>query len=73
MENNDGTKRIQLLFSQAAYAELEEIRHQAKLANRSDVIRNAVRLYKWYMDQMQDGYSLQLEKDNRVKQVELLF
>ncbi len=72
-ENKDDPKRIQLLFSKAAYAELEELQKEAGLANRSDVIRNAVRLYRWYLDQKREGYALQLEKDSRVKEIELFF
>lgn len=66
-------RRLQLDFSTAAFERLKAIVLKAGESSNADVVRNALRLYEWYLDRKQEGYSLQLVKGDTVKAVEIFF
>lgn len=67
-----GRQRVQLDFSPAAFARLEEIRELAGAKTNSEVIRNSVRVYEWFLRQKNDGFRINLIKGDQAKEVELL-
>jgi hypothetical protein len=64
--------RVQVDFSQDAYKRLQEIKAISGEKTNVDVIRNALRLYGWYLEKKSENYQLLLAKDEQVKQVELI-
>jgi hypothetical protein len=64
--------RLQLDFSPEAYERLSQIRIQSGAKTNAEVVRSALRLYDWYLEQKRNGYNLQLVKDDTVKEVEIL-
>lgn len=68
-----GRHRVQLDFSQDAYEKLMSIKQIAGVKTLSELIRNAVRLYSWYLEQKSKGHSLQIATPTEVKSVEIVF
>ena len=66
-------KRLQIDFSPAAYQSLLHLREKAGSRTLAEVVRNALRLYEWFLEQKEQGYKIHLIKDNQVKEVELMF
>lgn len=66
-------KRIQLDFSENAFEKLEELREMAACDSVAETVRNALRLYSWFLDQRAKGWRLQLSRENVIREVELLF
>lgn len=64
--------RLQFDLTPEALKSLDELKDQAKAATRAEVVRNALRLYAWYLTQHSQGYNVQLRKGDEVKQIELL-
>jgi hypothetical protein len=64
--------RLQLDFSPEAYAHLLAIRKHAKARTNAEVVRTALRLYEWFLEQKQEQFEIQLVKGDTVKAVELL-
>jgi hypothetical protein len=67
-----GRQRVQLDFSPEALERLKAIKEMAGAKTNAEVVRNAIRLYEWFLRQMQENYKLQLVKDNKVKEVEII-
>lgn len=65
--------RIQFDFSEDAYQRLIDIKKRAKVSTSAQAVRNAMRLYEWYLIQLHKGAKLQLAQDGVVKEIELLF
>lgn len=61
---------MMLSFSPAAMEKVYEMCARTKL-DRNNVVRNALRLYEWYLDQMAEGWKIHLVKDDVVKEVKL--
>jgi hypothetical protein len=64
--------RVQLDFSPEAFERLKVIRANADAKTNAEVIRNALRVYEWFLKQRHEDYRLQLVKDDIVKEVELI-
>lgn len=71
MENK--SHRVQLDFSSEAFEKLVEIKKKSGATTNAEVIRNALRLYEWFLQKRSENYKLQIEKDDVVKEVELMF
>jgi hypothetical protein len=67
-----GRQRVQLDFTPEALERLREIKEMAEAKTNAEVVRNALRLYEWFLKQRRDNYKLQLVKDNKVKEVEIV-
>lgn len=67
-------KRIQFEFAADAYERLGNIKEMTEAGTYADVVKNALRLYEWFLEQQGDGYEIGLIKDGKlVKQVEFYF
>ncbi len=64
--------RVQVDFSRGAYERLQEIKQISGDRKDVDVIRDALRLYGWYLEKKVEGYQILVAKGDEVKQVELL-
>ncbi len=68
-----GRKRLQLDFSAEAYSRLEELRQKAGgQKNNAELVRDALRLYEWYLTRRAEGYKVQLAKNGETTTVDLL-
>ena len=64
--------RLQI-FSPEAHERLMRIRERSEAATNAEVVRNALRLYDWFLDQRARNSRLQLVEGNTVKEIEVLF
>jgi hypothetical protein len=67
-----GRQRVQLDFTPEAIDRLREIKELAGAKTNAEVVRNALRLYEWFLRQKKENYTIQLVKDNWVKEVEII-
>ncbi len=66
-------KRLQLDLSTEAAARLERIKELGKLANSTDAVRNALRLYEWFLEKtIVERHTVQVVKGDKVFHVEML-
>jgi hypothetical protein len=65
-------KRVQFDFSEEAYQRLERLRARTQKQSQAEVVRTSLRVYEWLLEQIEKGYTVQLAKDDFVKEVELL-
>lgn len=70
--NHNSRQRVQLEFTQEAFVRLHEIKSRANASTNAEVVRNALRVYEWFLEQKAEGYKLQLVRDNHVKEVEIV-
>jgi len=66
-------RRLQLDFSPEAYERLHRIREMSDAPTNAEVVRNALRLYDWFLEQRREGARLQVVRGESVKEIELLF
>jgi metal-responsive CopG/Arc/MetJ family transcriptional regulator len=64
--------RIQFDLSAEALQSLDEIKEKAKAGTRAETVRNALRLYAWYLSKKAEGYQLLLRKDKDLKEIEII-
>lgn len=67
-----GRQRLQLDFSAEAFARLQDIKELSDAKTNAEVVRNALRLYEWFLRQRRDDYQFHLVKGDTVKEVELV-
>ena len=80
-EKKDGTAgetdsrrhRLQLDFSAEAYERLLRIRDRSDAATNAEVVRNALRIYDWFLEQRSRDIRFQIVEDDLVKEVKFLF
>ena len=66
-------KRVNFEFPLATYQRLEQMKTRTAAASLAEVVRNALRLYEWFLTKRDEGYELALVKDQEVQRVEVLF
>ena len=66
-------RRVQIDFSQTAFARLETIRDRSDAQSNAEAVRNALRLYDWFLEQREQGYEVRLVKGDEERAVELLW
>lgn len=71
-ENEAPRQRVQLDFTPEAFERLQEIKEMADAKTNAEVVRNAIRLYDWFLRQKQEDFKFHLVKNDRVKEVELI-
>lgn len=71
--NGTPRQRVQIDFSADAFARLDEVRMLAEAKTNAEVIRNAIRVFEWFLKQQKAGFRIHLVKDGQAKDVELLF
>lgn len=73
-DEKPATKRIQFEFGPDAYQRLQKIKNETDAATYADVVRNALRLYEWFITQQAEGYDFGLVKDDKlVKAIKFYF
>jgi hypothetical protein len=65
-------QRLQLDFSPEAFARLQDIKDMSDAKTNAEVVRNALRLYEWFLRQRRDDFQFHLVKGDTVKEVELV-
>jgi hypothetical protein len=65
-------QRVQLDFSPEAFARLQEIKDRSEAKTNAEVVRNALRVYDWFLRQREAEYKFHLVKGDLVKEVELV-
>lgn len=72
-KNQDAPRhRLQFDFSSEAYSRLQEIREESGAKSNAEVVRAALRLYEWYLQQKREKFKIQLVRDDVIKEVEIL-
>ena len=66
-------RRLQLDFSPEAYERLHRIREMSDASTNAEIVRNALRLYDWFLEQKQSGARLQVVRGDLVREIEVLF
>ena len=66
-------RRVQIDFSSTAFARLEGIRERSEAQSNAEAVRNALRLYDWFLRQREEGYEVRLVKGDEERAVELLW
>jgi hypothetical protein len=67
--------RVQLDFAPQAFERLQEIKRLAELTSNAEAVRNALRLYEWFLRQVKlEGYDIQLARrgSDVVKEIEFV-
>lgn len=72
-DSDEKTHRVQLDFTPDAFNRLLQIKDRAGVKTHSEAVRNALRLYDWFLSQMDEGKKLQLVDGKEVRQVEVLW
>lgn len=64
--------RVQLDFSEDAFNRLEEIRKAKDVATKAEVIRDAIRIYEWLVEQSKAGRIIEIQdsEGNQVSRIE---
>jgi hypothetical protein len=73
--DEEGVKRhrVQLDFSPEAYERLNRIRTRSDAATNAEVVRNALRLYDWFLEQTSKDARFQIVENGDVKEIEFFF
>jgi hypothetical protein len=73
--DEEGVKRhrVQLDFSPEAYERLNRIRSRSDAATNAEVVRNALRLYDWFLEQTSKDARFQIVDNGDVKEIEFFF
>ena len=73
--DEEGVKRhrVQLDFSTEAYERLIRIRSRSEAATNAEVVRNALRLYDWFLEQRSKDARFQVVDNGEVKEIEFFF
>jgi hypothetical protein len=72
LKDGGNRQRLQLEFSPQAFERLGHIRELAGAKNNAEVVRDALRVFEWFLEQKKANHKLQVVTDSTVKEVELL-
>jgi len=61
--------RVQFDFTDDALQTLDGLKEKLSLASRADVIRYALRILSWTLDQLQSDAKILVEKDGKAQEV----
>jgi len=62
-------RKLQFDFTEDAVAELDELQQLTHLPTRVDAIRHALRFLRWAVDETQNGGTLCVERDDKIREV----
>jgi hypothetical protein len=69
-ERESGTKqRLQFDFSEAAVAELERLKGKIGASSRAEVIRHALGVLKWIVDEQLQGHEIRAVHENKGEEI----
>jgi hypothetical protein len=66
-------KRLQLDFSDKAYEKLNLLKQKADVKTNAELVRNALRLFEWFLEQKEENAKIHVVRGNEAKEVELIF
>jgi hypothetical protein len=66
-------KRIQFEFSADAVERMNRMREQTDASSYAELVRNALRVYEWFIQQEKGGYDIGLVKDETLVKTIKLF
>ncbi len=66
-------RRLQLDFSEKAFNKLNELKDKADVRTNAELVRNALRLYEWFLEQRDEDAKIHVVKGSEAKEVELIF
>ena len=72
-EKELGRHRLQLDFSQEAYERSAQIKEKSEARTNAEVVRNALRLYEWFLDLKRKNAKIHVVEGDTIKEVEILF
>ncbi len=76
MKKNTGTesRRIQFEFSAEAHNRLTRLKEETDASSYAELVRNAIRVHEWVIEQETEGNSIGLFKDGKpLKEVKFLY
>lgn len=67
MEKNASTasRRIQFEFSPEAHNRLNALKNQTNAASYAELVRNALRVYEWVLEQENEGNAIGVFRDGK--------
>jgi len=66
------TKRVVIEFPGESHAKLLELKESSGAPTLADVVRRALKLFEFFLQQRREGWSIQLVKGDTVREVEVL-
>jgi len=69
---NTKKHRLQFDITHESLQELDALKEQARAATRAEVVRNALRLYSWFLSQQAEGKHILVRKGDRTEKIEFL-
>ena len=76
IKKNAGTesRRIQFEFSVEAHNRLSRLKEETDASSYAELVRNAIRVYEWVVEQEKEGNSIGIFKDGKpLKEVKFLY
>ncbi len=64
--------KVQVEFTPEAHAQFQEMKKLSGARSKVATIRNALRVFFWFLRQRADGWKLHISKDGTVKEVDLM-
>ncbi len=61
--------RLQLVFSADAYRRLNDAKHLSGASSQAQTVRDAIRVFAWFLQQRRDGFEIALLRDDKVEKV----
>jgi metal-responsive CopG/Arc/MetJ family transcriptional regulator len=65
--------RLQFDLTVEALDQLDELKEQARALTRAEVVRNALRLYSWFLNQRAQGKEVLVRTGDEIEKIELMF
>ncbi|HVC45509.1 MAG TPA: ribbon-helix-helix protein, CopG family [Candidatus Binataceae bacterium] len=62
-------KRLQLEFSEDAYKELERMQKQLHAPSKSEVIRDALGVLRWVVEEIEQDHRILVEKPEGMREI----
>lgn len=72
-ERRGEAKRIQFEFSPDALERLNKLKEKTDANSYAELVRNALRIYEWVIDQQDEGWEVALAKGDTVKTIKFFF
>lgn len=61
--------RLQFDFDEITFQEVDRLREATALSNRAELIRQALRFFRWTFDETKEGGKLLIEKKGTTREV----
>ncbi len=64
---------LQLVFTPEGAQKVEELRDRSGSPSDVEVVRKALKLHEWLLDQLEAGYKVNLVKENTIREIDFIF